>query len=62
MLHGGICIALPLVSVAGDGGNAEHRDTTDDLENREISAAEIHGVDPNWAYGRGARPGAEGAF
>ncbi len=36
--------------------------TTDDLENREISAAEIHGVNPKWAYGGGAHPGAEGAF
>jgi len=36
--------------------------TTDDLENREISAAEIHGVDPKWAYGGGAHPGTEGAF
>ena len=62
MFHVGLCIALPLASLAGDGGNAEHRDTTDDLENREISAAEIHRVNPKWAYGRGARPGAEGAF
>jgi len=36
--------------------------TTDDFENREISVAEIHGVDPKWAYGGGADPGAEGAF
>ena len=36
--------------------------TTDDLENREISAAEIHGIDPKWAYGVGAGSGAEGAF
>jgi hypothetical protein len=35
---------------------------TDDLENREISAAEIRGVYPKWAYGRGAGRGAEGAF
>ena len=27
--------------------------TTDDLENREINAAEIHGVYPKWAYGGG---------
>jgi hypothetical protein len=25
--------------------------TSDDLENREIDAAEIHGVHPKWAYG-----------
>jgi len=36
--------------------------TSDDLENREINAAEIHCVHPKWAYGRGADPGAEGAF
>jgi hypothetical protein len=36
--------------------------TSDDLENREINAAEIHGVHPKWAYGGGAGPGAEGAF
>jgi hypothetical protein len=35
--------------------------TTDDFENREINAAEIHGVHPKWAYGGGAGPGAEGA-
>jgi hypothetical protein len=35
--------------------------TTDDLENREISAAEIHGVYPKWAYGGGAGRGAEEA-
>src|SRR6266446_1549387 len=36
--------------------------TTDDLEDREISAAEIHGLHPQWAYGDGARRGTEGAF
>jgi hypothetical protein len=36
--------------------------TTDDLENREIDAPEIHGVHPKWAYGGGARPGTEGAL
>jgi len=36
--------------------------TTDDLKNREISAAEIHGVYPKWTYGGGAGRGAEGAF
>ncbi len=36
--------------------------TTDDLENREINAAEIHGVHPKRAYGGGAGPGAGGAF
>jgi hypothetical protein len=45
-----------------DGGNAEHRDATDDIENREINAAKIHDVYPNWAYGGGACRGAEGAF
>jgi len=35
---------------------------TDDVEDREISAAEIHGVHPHWAHGGGARPGTEGAF
>jgi hypothetical protein len=35
---------------------------TDDLENREISAPGIHGVDAKWVYGGGAGPGAEGAF
>jgi hypothetical protein len=36
--------------------------TTDDLENREINAAEINGVHPKWAYGGGAGAGVEGAF
>ena len=36
--------------------------TTDDLENREINAAEIHGVHAKWAYGGDAGPGAEGAL
>jgi hypothetical protein len=36
--------------------------TSDDLENREINEAEIHGVYPKWTYGGGARSGAEGAF
>ena len=36
--------------------------TTDDPENREINAAEIHGVHPKWAYGDGACREAEGAF
>jgi hypothetical protein len=35
---------------------------TDDLENREISAPGIHGVDAKWVYRGGAGPGAEGAF
>ena len=36
--------------------------TTDDLEDREISAAGIHGFYPKRAYGSGAGRGAEGAF
>jgi hypothetical protein len=36
--------------------------TTDDFENREISAAEIHGIYPKWAYGGGAGRGVEEAF
>ena len=36
--------------------------TTDDLENREIRAGEIHGVHAKWAYGGGACLGAEGAL
>jgi hypothetical protein len=36
--------------------------TTDDLQNREIDASEIHGVYPQWAYGVGARSGAKGAL
>jgi len=36
--------------------------TTDDLENREISAAEIHGIYPKWAYGSGGGRGVEEAF
>jgi hypothetical protein len=35
--------------------------TTDDLEDREISAAEIHSVYPKWSHGGGAGHGAEGA-
>jgi hypothetical protein len=33
-----------------DGGNAAHHDTYD-LEDRETSATEIHGVYPPWANG-----------
>ena len=36
--------------------------TTDDLENREIDAAEIHRVHAKRTYGGGAGPGAEGAL
>jgi hypothetical protein len=36
--------------------------TTDDLENREINAAEVHSIHPKWAYGGGAGPRAEAAF
>jgi hypothetical protein len=36
--------------------------TSDDLENREINEAKIHGVHPKWTYGGEARSGAEGAF
>jgi len=36
--------------------------TSDDVENREINQAEIHGVHPKLTYGGGARSGAEGAF
>ena len=42
-----------------DGGNAEHRNDIDDLENREINAGEIYGVCPKWAHGVGTRSGAE---
>jgi hypothetical protein len=55
----GLWIAFPLTSVAG---MAEHLTTTDDLENREISAAEIHGIYPKWAYGGGAGRGTEEAL
>jgi hypothetical protein len=34
------------------------RTTTDDLENRQISAAKIHGVHPERAYGGGTDRGA----
>jgi hypothetical protein len=36
--------------------------TTDNLENRKISAAEIDGVYPQWAYEGGTSRGPEGAF
>ncbi len=39
-----------------------HATTTDDLQDREISAAEIHGVHAKWADGGGASRGADGAF
>jgi hypothetical protein len=38
------------------------RTETDDLENREINAAEIHDVQPKWAYGGGTGRRTEGAF
>jgi len=36
--------------------------TTDDFENREINATEIHGVHPKWAYGGDAGLGTAGTF
>src|SRR3979411_1697116 len=36
--------------------------TTDDLENRAINAAEIHGVHAQWASGGAPAGGTEGAF
>jgi hypothetical protein len=50
------------MSVAGMGAMQSIATTTDDLKNREISAAEIHGVYAKWADGGGARSGAGGAF
>ena len=35
--------------------------TSNDFENREISAAEIHGAYPKWAHGGGAGRGTQGA-
>jgi hypothetical protein len=59
----GLWIALPLTSVAGMAAERpEHLTTTDDLENREIGAAEIHRICPKWAYGGGAGRRAEEAF
>jgi hypothetical protein len=51
-----------LVSLAGMAAKQSIATTTDDPENREINAAEIHGVHPKWAYGGGTDPGTEGAF
>jgi hypothetical protein len=45
-----------------DGAMQSIATTTDDLENREISAAEIHGLYLKWAYGGWADAGAEAAF
>ena len=47
-------------SIASTETWAKH--TTDDLEDREISAAGIHGFYPKRAYEGGAGRGAEGAF
>jgi hypothetical protein len=61
----GVSIALPITSVARVAGMAAMRSiatTTDELENREISVAEIHRLYPKWAYGGGAGCRAEGAF
>src|SRR5438477_7539087 len=43
-----------------NGGNLLR--ATDDLQDREISAAEIRSFQPKWEYGGGARRGTEGAF
>ena len=65
----GLRIALPLAPatvmaamqrIATTEIWAKH--TTDDLEDREISAAGIHGFYPKRAYGGGAGRGADGAF
>jgi hypothetical protein len=53
---------LSTVAVAGKGVKAEHREITDDVENREISAAKIHGFYLKWPYGCGADHGVEDAF
>jgi hypothetical protein len=52
----GLRIAFALASLAGMVAMQSIATTTDDLENREINAAEIHGVHPKWAYGGGAVP------
>jgi hypothetical protein len=44
------------------GSKAQRLTTTDDLENREISAPKTHGIYPKWAYGGGGGRGAEEAF
>ena len=62
MLHVASVLHFSLASLAGMAAMRSIATTTDDLENREIDAAEIHGVHPKWAYGGGAGPGAEGAF
>ena len=65
----GLRIALPLAPatamaamqrIATTETWAKH--TTDDLEDREISAAGIHGFYPKREYEGGAGRGAEGAF
>jgi hypothetical protein len=55
----GLWIAVTQISA---GGMAEHYDDNHDLENREIIAADTHGIYPKWAYGGGAGHGVEEAF
>ncbi len=49
MFHCGPCIAFPLACWPGMVAMQSIATTTDDLKNREINAAEIHGVHPKWA-------------
>ena len=62
MLHVASVLHFPLASLAGMAARQSIATTTDDVENREINAAEIHGVHPKWEYGGSAGPGTEGAF
>ena len=62
MLHVVSVLHFPLTSLAGTAARQSIATTTDDLENREINAAGIHGVHPKWAYGGGAGRGVEGSF
>ena len=62
MLHVASILHFHLRQWAGMAAMHSITTITDDLENREINAAEIHVVHPKWAYGGSAGPGTEGAF
>jgi hypothetical protein len=61
MLHVASALHLHLRQ-AGMAAMQNFATISDDVENREINEAEIHGVHPKWTYGGGARSGAEGAL
>src|SRR5258708_38501097 len=58
----GLYIALPYASLAGMAAMQSIATTTDGLQDREISAAEVHGVYAKWTHGGRTGRGTKGAL